>query len=695
TLTKEVIAAPHLPVVLQHVRFDIRPGVGPLRLFALAAPHLDGGGAGNNGYVVEMPGRQLLAAERNGFWLAIGASTPFEQLSCGYVGESDLWTDLEAHHRMTWEYDRATAGNIALGAELTIPASGEFTLGLAFGRGLPHAVSALLPSLATPFAEHRARFLEQWGRACRHGLPMRSRRGDRGMLYRTSMSLMLAHEDKTFPGAIIASAAIPWGNTKGDEDRGGYHLVWTRDLCQVAGGLLAAGHVESARRSLIYLAASQQSDGGFPQNFWLNGDPYWRGEQLDEVALPILLAGQLERAHGLEQFDPYAMVLAAAGYLVVHGPATQQERWEEASGYSPSTLAAHVSALVVAARFARTRSDGSTARFLEEYADFLESRIERWTVTESGELLEGVPRHFVRILPADPFDPRAPEELEGAVVHLANQPPGSPPVPANRVVDAGFLELVRYGVRAPNDPLVMASLCVIDATLKVETPFGPVWRRYNGDGYGERSDGTPYAGWGKGRAWPLLGGERGTYALAAGEDPSPYLRTLEKLGGSTGLLPEQVWDEADLPRMHLSLGNPTGSARPLLWAHAEYVKLLRSSQDGAVFDLVPEVRERYAARTDRPRGLGEVWKFNRQPRHTVRGLPMRVLASERFRLHWSADGWRSVEDTESIATGIGAEYVDLELPPTTPGPVQFTFFWTSRGEWEGKDFQVDLVDPAR
>ncbi|MCI4363451.1 MAG: glycoside hydrolase family 15 protein [Thermoplasmata archaeon] len=694
SIEKEILTAPHLPVVLQHVQFHRSERGDPLRLYLLAAPHLDGGGAGNNGFVVQMPGRELLAAEHNGIWLAIGASVPFEHLSAGYVGRSDLWTDLEAHHRMTWEYDVAPAGNVALGAELDLPASGTFTVALAFGHGLPHAVAALLPALATPFDALRQRFLEQWARAAKKGPSLVRRGGDRGALYRTSTSLLLAHEDKTFPGAFIASTAIPWGNSKGDEDRGGYHLVWTRDLCEIAGGLQASGHIESALRTLVYLATTQQPDGGFAQNFWLNGDPYWSGMQLDEVALPILLADRLDRAGALEQFDPYPAVLAAARFLIEQGPATGQERWEETSGFSPSTLAAHIAALIAAARFTRERGAASTARFLEEYADFLEQNLERWTVTRCGTLLPGVTTHYVRILPADPLDPHAPEDLDAATLLLTNQPPGMGPVPAASVVDCGVLELVRYGIRRADDPIILSTLEVIDATLKVETPAGPVWRRYNGDGYGEKPDGTAYAGWGKGRGWPLLTGERGTYELAAGRDATPYLRTLERLSAPAGLLSEQVWDEPDLPRLHLVRGGPTGSARPLLWAHAEYVKLLRSAHDHQPFDRVPEVYERYAATSHRVRLLDGVWKRNRQPQRISRGGRLRIIGPERFRLHWSMNDWATSEDTESNATGLGLEFLDLDIPAKAAGPLVFTFFWSARGTWEGQDYRVQLAEPA-
>ncbi|HET8668165.1 MAG TPA: glycoside hydrolase family 15 protein [Terriglobales bacterium] len=196
---------------------------------------------------------------------------------------------------------------------------------------------------------------------------------DGGFLYRNSQQLLLAHEDKTFAGAMIASASIPWGDHKGDDDVGGYHLVWTRDAVQSATALLASGRKETARRALVYLACSQAPDGSFPQNFWIDGTPYWHGIQLDEVAFPVMLAWRLWKADGLVDFDPYPTVLAAARFLVRHSPVTQQERWEESSGYSPSTLAAIIAALICAADFARSRQQQSAASFLEEYADFLES----------------------------------------------------------------------------------------------------------------------------------------------------------------------------------------------------------------------------------------------------------------------------------------------------------------------------------
>ena len=217
---------------------------------------------------------------------------------------------------------------------------------------------------------------------------------DGGHLYHVSHALILAHEDKRYAGALIASLSIPWGEIKTGDDLGGYHLVWTRDMCNSATGLLAAGETAVPLRALIYLACTQREDGGFYQNFWINGEPFWHGTQLDETAFPVMLAWRLHRAKALQDFDPYPMVLKAASYLIQNGPATPQERWEENSGYSPSTLAAHIAALVCAAAFARERGQPATAQYLEEYADFLESHIEPWTVTTEGSLVPGIQPAF-------------------------------------------------------------------------------------------------------------------------------------------------------------------------------------------------------------------------------------------------------------------------------------------------------------
>jgi glucoamylase len=691
-LHKEVVSDPHLPVLLQHVRLEtIVPSKDPLHVYALAAPHLDMAGWGNNAYVGRIAGREFLTAERNGTWLALGATVPFSQLSCGFVGASDGWTDLQAHLAMTWEFDRATNGNVALTGALDLHEKSEFTLGLAFGRGRQNALTALLQSLSTPFATHRARFAEQWGRAASHLRPAPHRSKRMSELALESYSLLLAHEDKTFPGAFVASLSIPWGYAKGDDDRGGYHLVWTRDIVHIAGGLLAAGDRTTPLRTLIYLAASQRPDGAFPQNFWVDGTAYWGGLQLDEVAFPILLADTLRRDGALQSFDPYPMVLRAARFLVEHGPATQQERWEEASGYSPSTLAVTIAACVVAADFAAERGDAGTADFLLVYADFLEGHLERWTVTTQGTLLPGVPRHYLRIHPVAVDDPTPDEDPEHGVLAIPNRPTEeSSVVPANQVVDAGFLELVRHGVRRADDPLIADSVRVVDHVLRVETPLGPCWRRYNHDGYGQRDDGGPFVDWGTGRAWPLLTGERGHYEIAAGRSAEPLLEAMTRFASDTGLLPEQVWDGAARPDVHLEPGRPTGSAMPLAWAHAEFLRLMRSVEDGAVFDRIPSVEKRYGRR-DPGRRAWEVWKPNRRPSECRATERLRVLAPEPFRLRWTQDGWAHTAETGSTRTGLGFDFVDLPGPAPSGTVFEFTFFWTNRGSWEGSNASVRVV----
>jgi glucoamylase len=690
TIVKEIISDPHAAALLVRTRISGRAAVlRRLRLFALLAPHLGVSGRGNSGYVAQLSGRDVLVATKNGVWLALAATVPFRRCSCGYVGVSDGWTDLMDNCQMDWTFDVAEDGNIALTGELDLREVQEFTLGLAFGDTLQSATTTLLQSLGFPFNQHRAHFAREWARAGRRIVPLAKGSGDRGALYRASHSLLLAHEDKTYPGAMIASLSIPWGEAKGDEDLGGYHLVWTRDMVNSATALLAAGNVETPLRALIYLACTQRVDGGFCQNFWINGEPYWRGIQLDEVAFPILLAWKLARVRALRDFDPLPLVIRAVAYLIREGCVTGQERWEENAGYSPSTLAAVIAALTCAAEFLEGAGEKASARFVQEHADFLESHLEDWTVTRRGTVVPGIPRHFIRINPVDPGDPVADEDPDHGTVTLRNRGPGARAAfPASEIVDGGFLELVRYGIRKADDPLIEDSVRVVDAMLRVETPFGPCWHRYNHDGYGQADDGGPYTGWGRGRAWPLLTGERGHYEVAAGHDAAPYIRAMERFATSTGLLPEQVWDEPDRPQKFLFFGRPTGSAMPLMWAHAEYVKLLRSTRDGTVFDFIPAVAQRYQRGRRRP---PEVWKFNRQPRSVPAGAVLRVQASAPFMLHWTLDEWQHATDSRSCGTVLGIEFVDLAIPVTQRGKLRFTFFWPETGSWEGRDFDVECA----
>ncbi len=692
-LVKEVITDPHHPCLLVHTTVEAEePLLSQLRLFALLAPHLEVGGAGNTAYLAEVAGTNVLMACKGGTWLALGASVPLLRRSCGYVGTSDGWTDLHDNLEMDWQFDRAENGNVALTAEIDLATSRTFTLAVAFGTSAHSAQTALVQSLGVSFEQHRARYVEEWQRVAAHLNNYDKVTGDGGRLWRKSHSLLLAHEDKIFSGATIASLSIPWGQSKGDDDLGGYHLVWPRDMVHTATALLASGNTETPYRALIYLACTQAVHGGFHQNFWIDGQPYWNGVQLDQVAFAILLAWRLQRAGALADFDPYPMVESAASFLLRHGPATAQERWEENSGYSPSTLAAAIAALHCAAEMAHQRDKADTAQFLHDFADYLESRLETWTVTHQSTLVPGISRHFIRILPVNVDNPEPMEDPDRALLQLKNRAPGDPSIfPARDIVDAGFLELVRYGIRKPVDPLIEDSLQVVDRVLRVETPSGPCWRRYNHDGYGQRDDGGPYDGWGRGRAWPLLTGERGHYELAAGRDPAPYLRALEGFAPG-GLLPEQVWDADDLPKARLRRGGPTGAAMPLAWAHAEYICLVRSAADGRVFDYFPSVAQRYQSGKGR-RDL-EIWKPNRHVRSIKHGMTLRVQAPAPFVLHWTNTEWQQKRDDRAADTRLGIHYVDLPVVRGQRTPIRFTFLWTDEDRWEGRDYEVAIDLPG-
>ncbi len=216
----EVITDPHQPCVLLDTRIEGDADLlRRLRVFVLLAPHLNVGGWGNNANVARMAGYEFLTAHKDNTWVALGASVPFVRRSCGYVGKTDGWQDLNQNFKLDWEFASAPDGNVALTAEIDLPEDRHFTLGLAFGNGLHRAVTCLYQSLGVPFAQHSARFIEQWSRACGHMYPLGRWTGDNGQLCRRSRELLLAHEDKRFPGALIASLSIPWGEVKGHLSR--------------------------------------------------------------------------------------------------------------------------------------------------------------------------------------------------------------------------------------------------------------------------------------------------------------------------------------------------------------------------------------------------------------------------------------------------------------------------------------------
>ena len=692
-IDKEVLADPAREVVLQRIRFTpLRGGLEDYAMFALLAPHLGNGGAGNTAWVGEVKGRPMLFAERDGTALALACSAGWVRRSAGFVGVSDGWSDLDRHHRMAWEYRQARNGNVALTGEIGLAASGGcFVLALGFGRTFSEAAHRAAASL-WDFDQAAALCRSDWEAWQATLLPLGRARPGVPDLYRTSTAILRTHEASNIPGGLIASLSIPWGFAKGDGDLGGYHLVWPRDLVECAGGLLAAGAREVGLRVLRYLAVTQEADGHWPQNMWLDGTPYWNGVQMDETGFPILLVDLASRLGALEPADLellWPMVRRAAGFLYRNGPVTPQDRWEEDPGYSPFTLAVEVAALLCAADLA-DRFDPDLAPYLRATADVWNAGIARWTYVTGTDLARsvGVEGYYVRIAAPDAAEAASPAS---GFVPIKNRPPGQGGDCAGHLVSPDALALVRFGLRAADDSRILDTIKAIDALVKTDTAGGPLWRRYNGDGYGEHEDGGPFDGTGTGRPWPLLTGERAHYELAAGrpDQAEALMAALARCANEGGLLPEQVWDAADLPERELLLGRPSGSAMPLVWAHAEYLKLCRSLADGRVFDLPPQTVERYQVR--RLGAPHAVWRFNHRCATVPAGQGLRLELPVPAVVHWSPDDWRTVLDTPTRDTGLGLHVADL--PPAAGARMVFTFYWPQAGRWEGRDFDL-AVAPA-
>ncbi|MCZ7570096.1 MAG: glucan 1,4-alpha-glucosidase [Ardenticatenaceae bacterium] len=697
-LEKEIITDPRRDVVLQRIRFvPLQGSVEAYHLYVLLAPHLGNRGSHNTGWIGDCKGVPMLFAERDGNALALACSAPWLRRSAGFVGFSDGWQDLRQHGEMTWTYGQAEDGNVALTGEIDLRTSGDLIVVLGFGRTPAEAGHRALASLFAGFESALAAYVLGWQRWQGDLLPLIVPGGRERDLYRTSTAVLRTHEAKRFPGGIIASLSIPWGDTKGDDDLGGYHMVWPRDLVEAAGGLLAAGAQGDARRVLDYLQVIQEADGHWAQNMWLDGTLYWGGVQMDETAFPILLVDLARREGALSSDDAtrlWPMVRRAAGFLIRNGPVTQQDRWEEDPGYSPFTLAVETAALLIAADLADLANEGEMATYLRETADSWNASIERWTYITGTDLCEqaGVGGYYVRIAPPEVADAASP--LLG-FVPVKNRPPDQSEAPAIHMISPDALALVRFGLRAPDDPRITNTIKVIDALLQVETPVGPAWHRYSGDGYGEHADGSGFDGVGIGRAWPLLTGERAHYELAAGrpDEARRLLQTMAAFANEGGLIPEQIWDAPDIPGRELFFGRPSGSATPLVWAHAEYIKLCRSLNEGRVFDTPPQPAQRYLVeRTGSPYAI---WRFNQKARTMPSGKTLRLEVLVPAVVQWSTDGWQSRHHTRTRATGLGVHVVDLPTGSLPVGTrVLFTFFWPEAGRPEGVDFVVQVTTPA-
>jgi glucoamylase len=683
--TLRIVPDPQRDVLLLdfHLEGDLN-----LRPYALLAPHLGGTGCDNRAEVDEYRGRRVLLAEKDPFGLALAAVDQYQndawgRASAGYVGFSDGWQDFNHNGRMAWQYRHAGPGNVALLGALPRKAS----LALGFASSKESAATLAISALLQPFDQawhQQISDWESWHAQCDHtNTVIQDIPPSLHEEYYISAMVLRAHQDKIYPGAMVASLSIPWGNTR--DERGGYHLVWPRDLVECAGALLALGAENEARDILRYLIATQRGDGHWYQNQWLGGKPYWHGVQLDEVGFPVLLAMRLAAHGALKGIEIANMVRRALGFIARNGPAAQQDRWEEDAGINTFTLSVCIAALVAGAPLVKPEARD----FLLALADYWNSRIEDWTVAYDSTLARqmNVSGYYVRMAP--PIRETNTRALLD-VVPIKNRL-HDPSLSAAEQVGVDFLQLVRFGLRRADDPLIVDSVKVVDALIKANTPSGPGWYRYNGDGYGEHMDGAAFDGAGQGRPWPLLTGERGHYALLAGEDVVPYLETMVEMSGSGGMIPEQIWDSTAIPGRDLYPGRPNGSAMPLAWAHAEFIKLLASRQLGYPFDRPEAAWKRY--RGMRPVPEYAFWLPQAPIRQIYRGTSLFIALYYPGLIHWGTDGWQFPADIPTTDSGLGLHFARILTNSLVCGQkLDFTYQNLDSGIWAECVYSITVID---
>lgn len=684
TFVLKVCADPYRDVLL--LDFELT-GDAALTPHVLAAARLGEDADHNRAWADDWLGRPVLWAEQGPFGTALlmrggDGLIGYGPRSVGEVGASDLWQDFQRNGRMAWSYAEAGPGEVALGAAL----ARRGTLAIGFSSSREAAATLALSSLNTGFEASWNAYLDGWRQwrqrqVWRGRFPASLSADQIGLLAR-SASVLKAHEDRTYRGALVASLAVPWGEA--NRSRGGYHLVWARDLVESAGALIALGAMDEARDVLAYLNATQQADGHWLQNQWLGGTPFWQGVQLDESAFPVLLAAALKDKGELGDVPVRDMVRRALRFIARQGPVTAQDRWEEDAGINTFTLAVTIAALVEGAALL----DGRAAEAALMLADDWNAHIEDWCWARDTPLCRslGVSGYYFRAAPADILIHHGAKQENLLIKNRADHYDAE----ADEQIATDFLQLVRYGLRDARDPYIVDSVTAADRMLRVDTPSGAVWHRYNSDGYGEHADGRPFDGAGQGRAWPLLTGERGHYALLAGEDVRPYLASMAAMAGPGGLLPEQVWDGAPIPEYGLEPGRPSGSAMPLVWAHAEYIKLCLSLAQGRPVDAPVRTWRRYGGRRPQPGFV--LWRFS-HPRHRIRaGQDLRFLLDAPAVIRWGVNGWQNVRDRQTEDWELG-HVAALPTAAMKPGEtVQFTFRWFDSGQWEGRDFSAAIVE---
>src|SRR3954471_5805735 len=590
-LRKTYVTDPAATTVLVDVDFQSLTG-RPYQLFAVADPDLTNDGSDDS---ATRKGDAVTAQDATNA-AALTAKPAFTKTSVGYAGASDGNTQLTKTFRLN-SYDTAAKGNVVLTGQTSADGvrNRHVTLALGMGAKAADALGGAQASQRRGVRDITRAYDRGWEQYLRGiSKPPSSLKTDAERdLYKASMLTLAASEDKHHPGAFIASPSMPWRFGNNDPEwspSGTYHLVWPRDLYQIATGLAAGGDKAAANRSVSYMfGTQQQADGHMPQNSRVDGVPYWTSIQLDETAFPIVLAQQLGRN------DLWPGVRKAADFILGYvgpggqpAPYTQQERWEEQDGWSPSTIASVIAGLVCAADLAsHNGASADAARYLAA-ADKMKADLPKQTITTNGPLSKDP--YFVRLT-------KDGNANAGTTYNLGNS---SVTMDQRAVTDAGFLDLVRLGIYRADDPVIVNSVRVTDKDIAFTTPTGQFWHRYTKDGYGEQPDGAPWdytfpaeSRTTFGRLWPLLAGERGEYELTLG-DPASAARRLRDLGrvsSSAETMPEQVWDEnPPSGQTGFPAGTPNNSATPLAWTHAQYVRLAWAVKAGSVLETPRGVR---------------------------------------------------------------------------------------------------------
>lgn len=599
-LEKLIFTDPERDALIIRARF--RPLIGRLadyRLFVCLKPHISEQAKLDEGKATTINAMDFLVADAPGKAVAMASSRAWRIRDAGTVAEFDPANELRLHGHLTQERGQRRGGPLILIGEIGLPADeGEFDLALGFGACAQAASLQARCALHQDLERAQTAYVEGW-RTYQRSLWTGGGKHGHEFLYRCSAAVLRTHHGKDFPGAVVASLSIPWGPTRTDPDEAAYHLLWSRDLVEIAGAFLAMGDGLAVRRALEFLEGTQRDDGHWAQNMWLDGSSHWTGVQLDETALPILLVELAWRHGAIDGGDVrryWPMIRKAANYLVEAGPATPMDRWEQNAGLAISTLATEIAGLVTAAHIADFIGQGVWAENWRKTAHAWNTALDQTNYVSGTELARecGVEGYYFWIRPPEDSATRDPADPQICLAHHSEEDRYHS---AREIVSPDALALVRFGLRPAHDPRILNTIKAIDHALRRDTPKGPAWRRYCGDAYGENEDGSPFSKTGIGRAWPLLTGERAHYEIAAGNLPGAreLAGVMRTFAGDSGLLPEQVWDEPDLPAQGLRTGGPTGSARPLVWAHAEYIKLLRSLADKRIFDAAPCVCKEFGS----------------------------------------------------------------------------------------------------